>query len=420
MKRLFMFAACLAAGGVVLAAQAKPVRPLEIYVIDVEGGKSDLWLTPAGQAILIDTATGGDRDLNRILDVLKETGVTKLDYVITTHYHSDHAGNLNEISKRIPITTFVDHGPTSEAPLVAGQREQIPGFWALYPSIYAKGKRLSVKPGDKLDVTGLDWRIATSNHEVIKTALPLGGPTAGKPNPNCAGTTRGVVTADPDDGASVGSVVTYGKFRTLDFGDMTWDVEHDLMCPNNPLGTVDLYFVSDHGLPDNSSVEFVHAIQPRVAIVQNGVRKGSAPIVMNVIRTSPGFEDLWQLHWNTLAGLEWNSPGAFIANGTDPAEVAALLTAPPPAPRSGGGGGGNRGGGGGGAAAPAAAAAAPAGGQTPPAPAAGAPAPGAGRGNNQNAHSPAYYVKVTVQADGSYTVLNQRNGFSKTYLPKPR
>lgn len=260
--------------GVLVGARGQAPKPLEIYVIDVEGGKSDLWVTPAGQSILIDTASPGERDLNRILDTISAAGVTKLDYMITTHYHVDHEGNLAEIAKRLPITNFVDHGDTSEAPLVAGQREQIAGFWALYPSIYAKGKRISVKPGDRLPVTGLDWRIVTSGHQVIKTALPGGG----KPNALCAGTERKGITADPDDGASVGSVVTYGKFRLLDFGDMTWDVEHDLMCPNNPIGTVDLYRVSDHGLPDNSTKEFVHAIQPRVAVVQNGIRKGSSTL----------------------------------------------------------------------------------------------------------------------------------------------
>jgi competence protein ComEC len=372
MKRLLVVG-LVAAGGTLLSGQARSVKPLEIYVIDVEGGKSDLWITPAGQTILIDTGSPGERDLGRIMDALTSAGVTKIDYMITTHYHVDHAGNLAEVAKRVPIANFVDHGDTTEAPLVTGQREQIPGFWALYPSIYGKGKRISVKPGDKLPVTGLDWRIAASGHQVVKMALPGGG----KANPYCAGTERRTITQDPDDGASVGSVVTYGKFRLVDFGDMTWDIEHDLMCPNNPIGTIDLYRVSDHGLPDNSSKEFVHAIQPRVAVVQNGIRKGTAPVVMEVIRTSPGFEDLWQLHWNTTAGLEWNSPGAFIANGTDPAEVAALLTAPPPVR-------------------------------------------GGGRGGPVNAnHSPAYSIKITVQPDGMYTVTNMRNNFSKTYAPRP-
>jgi hypothetical protein len=204
---------------------------------------------------------------------------------------------------------------------------------------------------------------------------------------------------------------------------MTWDIEHDLMCPNNPIGTVDLYFVSDHGLPDNSSQEFVHAIQPRTAIVQNSARKGNSLVVLDVLRTSPGFEDLWQLHWGTAAGVEWNSPGVFIANGTDPADVATALTAPP-----------------------ARAAASPVGAGTPPnaavappspAPAVGQPqtaAPpaspaaggqtsagsGRGRGPAQPPHSPAHAIKVTVQADGTYTVTNMRNNFSKTYAPRVR
>ncbi len=403
--------------GVLLAAQAKPAKPLEIYVIDVEGGKSDLWLTPAGQSILIDTASPGDRDLGRIMDTIRAAGVTKLDYLITTHYHIDHAGSLAELVKQIPVERFVDHGVTVEGPVVPGQREQIPGFWQLYPSIYARGTRISVKPGDRLPITGLDWRIVTSGGKVIKTPLP----GAGKSNALCAGTERRTVTLDPDDGASIGSVITYGKFRTLDFGDMTWDIEHDLMCPNNPIGTVDLYFVSDHGLPDNSSKEFVHAIQPRAAIVQNSARKGNSLVVLEVLRTSPGFEDLWQLHWGTAAGVEWNSPGVFIANGTDPTDVATALTAP--AGRAG---------------------ASPGGASTPPNPTAAPPSPapavappqtaapaaspgvqaaagnGRGRGPSQPPHAPAYAIKVTVQADGNYTVTNTRNNFSKTYAPRVR
>ena len=110
------------------------------------------------------------------------------------------------------------------------------------------------------------------------------------------------MTQDPEDGQSVGSVITYGKFRALDFGDMTWDIEYDLMCPNNPIGTVDMYFVSDHGINDNSTPEFVHAIRPRVAVMQNSARKGNAVDVLKVLRSSPGLEDIWQLHWGNAAG----------------------------------------------------------------------------------------------------------------------
>jgi beta-lactamase superfamily II metal-dependent hydrolase len=436
MKRPWSILTFVAACSVALAAQTKPTKPLEIYVVDPEGGKEALWVTPAGQAILIDTGSPGGRDTDRIMEAINAAGVKKIDIMLSTHYHVDHVGGLQELVKRIPIDHFYDHGETIETGVDGRQKEQVPGFWAWYVPYVSKVPRTVLKPGDRIPVTGLDWRIVTSAGQVLKTPLP----GAGKPNPLCAGTERRTVTLDPEDGQSVGSVITYGKWRALDFGDMTWDIEHDLMCPNNPLGTVDVYFVSDHGINDNSTPEFVHAIKPRVAIMQNSARKGNAVDVLKVIRSSPGLEDIWQLHWGNAAGAEWNSAGVYIANGTDPAEVAAALTAPPPAPR--GGGAGRAAGPAPGAPADPAAGAPPA--AAPPAaappaaqppataqapapgapPAAGAPpaqaAPGAARGGRAGTppHSPAYWIKISVQPDGTFTVLNSRNNFSKTYVPR--
>ncbi|MEO8076776.1 MAG: MBL fold metallo-hydrolase [Acidobacteriota bacterium] len=361
---LTLVAACTVA----IAAQPPPTKPLEIYVVDPEGGKEALWVTPAGQAILIDTGSPGGRDTDRLMEAIDAAGVKKIDIMISTHYHVDHVGGLQELVKRIPIDHFYDHGETIEDGLSGHQKEQVPGFQAWYFPMVATVRRTVLKPGDRIPVTGLDWRIVTAAGQVLKTPLP----GAGKPNPLCAGTERRTVTLDPEDGQSVGSVITYGKFRALDFGDMTWDIEHDLMCPNNPLGTVDLYFVSDHGINDNSTPEFVHAIRPRVAIMQNSARKGNAVDVLKVLRTSPGLEDIWQLHWGNAAATEWNSAGVYIANGVDPAEVAAAMTPPARAARGGRG--------------------------TPP-------------------HAPAYWIKISVQLDGTFTVLNSRTNFSKTYAP---
>ena len=297
-----------------------------------------------------------------------------------------------------------------------------PGFQAAYAEIYGKAKHTVLKPGDKIPVTGLDWRIVTSAAKVIKTPLP----GAGKPNPDCAGAVRPSIPRDPDNAQSVGSIVTYGGFRLLDFGDMTGDVEYDLMCPNNPIGVVDMYFASNHGTNNANSQLLVHAVAPRVAVVQNAAGKGASVEMFQALRTSARLEDVWQLHWGNVAGAEWNSAGVFIANGVEPAAIAAALTAPPR---------------GAGAAAAAGAVqvdrperqvrrprrprrAAP---QTPAAvPPAGAPAgpasagqPGAaapgGRGGGLPPHSPAYWIKISVQPSGAFTVTNTRNNFSKTY-----
>jgi beta-lactamase superfamily II metal-dependent hydrolase len=366
--RRFVLALCaaLTAALALPLAQAPAGKPLDVYVIDPEGGKSALWVTPAGQAILIDTGSPGGRDVARIMEAVNAAGVKQIDYLIATHYHSDHIGGLQELATRIPIRTYVDHGPSAEP------REQVEGFTAAYAELYGKARHLVVKPGDRLPLTGVDWRIVTAAGEALKTPI-AGAPGAGAPNPACAAT-RVKEQTDDENAMSIGSVVAMGKFRAADFGDLLWKKEVALMCPNNPIGTVDLFMVTHHGLDLSNAPALVHALRPRVAIMQNGTTKGAAIEVMQTLHSSPGLQDVWQLHWSYTAGIEYNQPGLFIANLEDPAVLGARLAAPPEAGR------GRRGGG------------------TPPAP-----------------HVPAYWIKVSAWPDGSFAVTNTRNGFSKTY-----
>ena len=417
------------------AAQTKPAKTFDIYLSDTEGGKATLFVSPSGQSVLVDTGNPNPRDTDRIMAMLAEAGVKEIDYLILTHYHVDHVGGLQELAKRVTIKHYVDHGPSVE------EREQVQGFQAAYAELHAKAKHTIVKPGDKLPVAGLDWRIITSAGKAITTALPGGG----KPNPACASFTPRPATNDPENGQSVGSVISFGKFRTIDLGDLLWDKEKDFMCPSNLVGPVDLYIVSHHGIDGSGSPALVHGLQPRVAIQQNGTRKGGTLQTNRTLYSSPGFEDNWQLHWSYNVGTEYNPAGLFIANIDEPPVIAAVLTAPP------GGGRGGPGGPGGGApparlllayrrrhAAPPAgtppaavpvqppATAAPASaptGQPGAAPPAGAPGGGrqggGGRGGPGPAHTgPAFLIKVSAQADGTFTVTNTRNNFSRTYRPR--
>jgi beta-lactamase superfamily II metal-dependent hydrolase len=359
------------AGVAVPAAQTAPAsRGLQIYVVDTEGGKAALFLSPSGHTVLVDSGSPGGRDTDRIMAAIEDAGVKQLDYLVSTHYHVDHIGGLQELVKRIPVGTFVDHGPSVE------QREQVQDFQAAYAELYGKAKHLVVKPGDKIPLTGIDWRIVTAAGQALKTPLAGGG----KPNPECASFTPKDITTDPENAQSVGSVVTFGQFRTIDLGDLLWNKEQELMCPNNPIGAVDLYMVSHHGTDASGSPQLVHALQPRVAIMQNGTRKGAGAQAMPTMRTSPGLEDIWQLHWSYGAGIEQNSAGVFIANVDDAATIAGVLTA-----RS-----------------------------------TGQPLPGGGRGGETLPHTPAYWIKVVAQRDGSFIVSNSRNGFSKSYAARVR
>jgi competence protein ComEC len=385
----------LAATAGALNAQNKADKTLDIYFIDVEGGHSTLYVSPAGETMLIDTGSPGPRDVDRITDVLKAASVAQIDQLILTHYHSDHVGGLEELAKRIPIKHFVDHGPSVEP------KEQVPGFGKMYEELYTKATRTVVKPGDKIPFAGAAVTVVTSAGKALKTPL-AGAPGAGKPNAACAGfAPRDESRVDPDNPQSVGIVMAYGKFRTVNLGDFTWNVERDLMCPNNPIGTVDLYLTSHHGIDQSGSPALVHGLQPRVAIMHNSTRKGGAIQTMQTLHSSPGLEDIWQLHWAYAAGLEQNSPGLFIANVEEPAAVANVLTNPPPTFGQGRGP----------APAPApGAAGAPAGSPAP----AGRPG-GMGRGGHTG---PAFYLKVSARSDGSFTVTNTRNGFSKTYAAR--
>jgi beta-lactamase superfamily II metal-dependent hydrolase len=409
------------------SAQNRSAKPLDIYVIDTEGGKATLFVAPSGESLLIDSGNPGARDTDRIMLAVTEAGLKQIDYLMSTHYHIDHIGGMQELAKRIPIGHYIDHGPSIE------EREQVPNFQQAYTELRAKAKHTVVKPGDKVPIAGLDWRIVMSAGKALKTPLPGGG----EPNPACAQFTPKENARDPENGQSLGSVITYGRFRAIDLGDLLWNNEADLMCPNNPIGPVDLYLVSHHGLDASGSPALVHGVRPRVAVMQNGTRKGGAVQAYQIMRSSPRLEDIWQSHWSWNGGIEHNPAGVFIANVDDPATIANVLTNPP-GPRGGGPGRGGPGGPGATAAgappaSPPAAAPPPAGAPTtgpppavapqtvPPAGAGVAPSPGqapqgGGRGGGAAAaHSPAHWIKISARADGSFTVTNARNGFSKTY-----
>ena len=366
------------------AAAQTPAKTLQIYYIDTEGGQATLFVAPSGETLLVDVGNPGGRDTDRIMLALEDARVKQIDHLVLTHYHGDHVGGLAEFAKRMPIKRFYDHGPAAEGDRAGGQ-----GFMEQYAQIHANAARTIVKPGDKITIPGLDITVVSSAGQVLKSNLP----GAGRPHPACAGFAEKDLTKvfDPDNAHSVGFVLGFGRFRTIDLGDLTWNHEGQLMCPANRIGTVDLYLTTHHGINQSNAPAIVHALQPRVAIMNNGTRKGGSLETFQTLETSPGLEDLWQLHWSHNVMSEHNAPGAFIANIEDNATLASILTAPPPAPR--------------GAGAPGA----------PAAPGAGRAGGGGGRGPPLPPHTPAYWIKVTAAQDGTFTVTNARNGFSKTY-----
>ena len=351
---------------VLASAQTRTAKALDIYVVDVEGGNATLFVSPSGESLLIDAGNGGAaaaRDADRIMAAIKDAGLRQIDHHITTHYHGDHFGGLQELAARIPIKEFIDHGPNVQSAAAADEFMN-----KMYPELYGKAKHTVVKPGDRITVAGIDVRVVASAGQVVQKAVPGGGAR----NPYCAAYMP--QAPDPTENAqSVGSHITFGRFRVVHLGDLTWNKEFDLMCPNNRLGEADLFIVSHHGQPISNGPVLVHAISPRVAIINNGTRKGGQPDAMKVLHSTPGLEDIWQMHFSQLSGQEYTVPGMFIANTIDDQPAAmpiAAITAPAPGPN------------------------------VPPPPA---------------HNGAAYWIKISAQQDGTFTVANARNGFAKTY-----
>jgi competence protein ComEC len=352
MRKTFPFLIVVAVVFSCAIAMAQPRNGLDVYFVDVEGGQSTLFVSPSGQTLLVDTGWPGARDADRIASIAKLAGITQVDFLVLTHYHVDHTGGVVDLAARIPIRNFVDHGPTVD------KLVNVPQYYAAYLTVRDKGKHILAKPGDTIPIAGIDVQIVSAAAKTILEPLP----GAGAANPLCADFQPKDEVKDPMVGGenknSVGMVISLGKFRVVDFGDLTWNKEHDLACPNNLVGAIDLYLVSHHGKETSSLPMLVHAMHPRVAVMNNGANKGAELPTFETLKNSPGLEDLWQLHYAVDAGNH-NTPEQFIAN--------------------------------------------------------------LGVGGTKDTGVPdetiVNYIKVSARTDGSFTVTNSRNGLHKDYGP---
>lgn len=285
---------------------------LQIYFVDVEGGQSTLFVTPVGESLLIDTGWPGhdSRDADRIAVAAKKAGISKIDYVLLTHYHVDHVGGVPQLVARIPVGTFIDHGPNRETSDVS----TVHGYEA-YQQVLSAGiyRHIVAKPGDTLPIQGFKALVISADGNLIDHPLPGGG----EANTYCK-SSEARPTDQTENARSLGVLITFGNLRILDLGDLTWDKEMQLMCPTNKLGHVNILVVSHHGLSQSSSPALVDAIHPQIAIMDNGATKGGSKATLETFKSIPGLETLWQLHYSEEGGPADNTQDQFIANSQGP------------------------------------------------------------------------------------------------------
>ena len=328
---LVAMALCLA---LVRPASAKT---LEIFFIDVEGGEATLIVTPSGESLLIDAgyAGRGGRDPARILAAAREAGIDRIDYLLITHFHPDHVGGVPELASLIPIRTFIDYGEP-----LGTDRMAIGGF-RNYEPIRTQHLHLQPKPGDRLPLEDLEIDVVSAAGEILSAPLP----GAGHKNDACS-TLEEQLEDGTENFRSIGIRLQFGAFRFVDLGDLSGNTLGALVCPRNLLGSASVYLVPHHGNYDSNVPAVLSGLRPRVAIMNNGVAKGGAPVAIATVRHKSGVEDLWQLHASENPNAD-NAADSFIANVDE--------------------------------------------GQT------------------------GYWIKLTASDDGSFTIFNSRNGFSKVY-----
>lgn len=343
-KLLVIFVAFL----VLPLALAAASKPLLIYSIDVEGGQSTLFVSPSGQSFLVDTGwpDHNSRDAKRIMAAAKDAGIHQIDYLVITHYHDDHVGGMANLAALIPIRNFIDHGDPV-------QRYRTPELYQAYVKAAAEGHRTLAKPGMRIPIQGINVTVLTAAGQVIDHPLPGGG----EANKYCPATTQ--PARDRSENAmSVGTLISYGKFRMIDLGDLpSWPAEYDLVCPTNKIGHVSVYLTTQHGYAESGAPFIVDALRPIVIIANNGQHKGGTTKALQTVDQSPGLEGFWDLHFSDSAEKSLNTKPEFIANLTD---------------------------------------------------------------NPADADNPdhGYWIKVTAHSNGTFTVTNQRNNESKTYQPR--
>ncbi len=353
---------------------------LKVVSIDVEGGGGTLFVTPEGKSLLIDTGwpsnygllpspDGAKNSADRIVAAAKKLGLSKIDYLIITHYHMDHVGGVVDLAKRIPIDTFIDHGANAEH-LPPGLKDdpQLPGGApdVLYPKYLAviKGhNHIVAKPGQVIQIGSMTDTIVSSDGVVMAKALP----GAGAPNPACG---TAVSKSEKNEGGventrSVASLLTFGKVKIAAFGDLSWQKERELSCPTGKLGHVNLLVVTQHGSNISSNPASIADMHPDVALMGSGGKKGGDEDPIKVIKASPGLMGFWQTHEN-FAHPEWDGDKNMVANLNPPASAVAaqaksMFSAPP-----------------------------------------------------DQGHA----IHAEITPDGKITLTNDRNGYSKTYQAK--
>jgi len=281
-------------------------KRLDVYWIDVEGGAATLFVTPAGQSVLIDTGNPGVRDATRIINTaVKLAKLQKIDHLITTHYHRDHFGGASTVAQALPIGHVHDNGIFKE------MRSRPDKSYFEFPA----DKRSVIQPGELIDLKNLDGDGAKLTFRCLGARQKFVKPSkSATENKTICAACKPKPKDQSDNANSTVMLIEFGPFRFYHAGDLTWNLEEKLVCPVNRVGKVDVYQVTHHGLDSSNNPAIVQTLEPRVAIMNNGVTKGCQPQTFATLKAAKSIEAIYQMHKNLRKDRQNNTADELIAN----------------------------------------------------------------------------------------------------------
>ncbi|HLN28884.1 MAG TPA: MBL fold metallo-hydrolase [Gemmataceae bacterium] len=291
---------------------AGPDKSFDIYFVDTEGGAATLLITPLGESVLIDCGNPGSRDAERIFRVARDAGLKAIDHLIITHWHTDHYGGVDRLANLLPIHHYYDHGIPAT---LAEDPQNFPLLIQAYKNA-SQGKSKALKPGDQIALKQKEGSPAIG----LLCLCGSGEVIPDKPDApaNLIAREHQPQPEDKSDNArSLGFLLTFGGFRFLDLGDLTWNIEYKLVHPSDKIGPVDVYQSTHHGLEISNNSVVIKTVRPRVAVVNNGPRKGGHPSVIGTLRRLPDIQAIYQMHRNVNVGAQENTDPEFIANSAE-------------------------------------------------------------------------------------------------------
>lgn len=282
-------------------------KKLDIYWVDVEGGAATLIVTPAGESLLVDAGWPGARDSTRIANAANAAGLKQIDHFITSHWHLDHFGGLGDLVKLLPVKNFYDHSfPDLPKPDINPQLVET------YKQL-SGGKSIVLKAGDEIKLKQTPGSPPLALKVYAAHGIVLGEKSGAPEIRECA--RHKAKAADTSDNArSIAFVMSFGDWQFFDAGDLTWNVEHKLVCPQNLIGTVDVYQVTHHGSDQSNNPAVLQALLPRVAVMNNGARKGGAAATVETLKATQSLEAFFAVHRNVQTGRTDNAIPKLTAN----------------------------------------------------------------------------------------------------------